>query len=117
MHSQRLERRAPMHRVGYDLIIALQFPHIVFRLPHPFGQFFVPGIRLHDGQLLVAIDQHIVGDQGFGSPSKALNADQRDGVFPQHAAGVHHTQPAAFSAGATCSDLVSASFKNGICGL
>ena len=49
----------------------LQLVGIVFRLPDAFGQRLVPRLGLDHRQLVVAIDQHIVGDLGFAAPARA----------------------------------------------
>jgi hypothetical protein len=59
-------------------------------LRHALGQRFAPGFGLDDGQLVVAVDQHIIGDERLAALAVALDAPRRDGVFAQDFATLRH---------------------------
>ena len=59
---------------------------IVLRLGHAFGQRFVPGLGLDDGQFVVAIDEHVIGGQRLTASALSFDASERDGILAQDAA-------------------------------
>ena len=52
---------------------------------------FVPRLGLDDGQLGVAIDQHVIGGERLAAPPVAFDAAQRDRIFAPDAAAFDHT--------------------------
>ena len=67
-----------------------QLAGIVLRLRHAFGQRLVPRLGLDHGQLVVAIDQHVVGGQRLAAPPVAFDAAQRDRILAADAAALDH---------------------------
>ena len=61
---------------------------VVLRLRHAFGQRFVPRLGLDDGQLGVAIDQHVIGGERLAAPPVAFDAAQRDRILAPNAAAL-----------------------------
>ena len=59
---------------------------VVLGLRHAFGQRFIPRLGLDDGELGVAIDQHVIGGERLAAPPVAFDAAERDRVFAPDAA-------------------------------
>ena len=56
---------------------------VIFRLADTLGQLLVLRLGLNDGQLHVAINQHIVGDIRLAAPSTPFDAASCDAVFAE----------------------------------
>ena len=54
---------------------------VIFRLADTLGQLLVLRLGLNDGQLHVAINQHIVGDIRLAAPSTPFDTSGRNAVF------------------------------------
>lgn len=72
---------------------------IVLGLRHPFGQRFVPPFGFDDGELGVAIFQHIIGGQRFAAPPIAFNATERNWILPPDAAPLDDSPARRFQRG------------------
>ena len=92
-----------------------QFPRVILGLRHAFGQFFVPCLGLDDGQLGVAIHEHVIGGECLATSPVAFDATGVMGYSRRIRLPSTTPQPAALRAGSMCSALVSASFIE--CGL
>ncbi len=53
-----------------------------------FGERFAPRLGLNDGDLGVAIDEHVVGDVGLAAPAVTLDAAGGDTVLAQDLAAL-----------------------------
>ena len=73
-----------------------QLAGIVLRLRHALGQFFIPGLRLIDGQLVVPIDQHVIRNQRLRALPQPFDAAGCDVIFAHDAAVLNHTPPGGF---------------------
>ena len=62
---------------------------IVLGLAEAFGDRLVPGLGLDDGELVVAVHEHVVGDDGLAAPTEALNASGRDRELARNLAALH----------------------------
>ena len=67
-----------------------QLAGVVLGLRHAFGQFFVPRLGLDDGQLGVAIVQHVIGGERLAASPVAFDAARRDRIFAPDAAALDH---------------------------
>ena len=56
---------------------------VVLGLADTGGEFLVPRLGLNDGELGVAIDEHVVGDVGLAAPPVALDATGGDTMLAQ----------------------------------
>ena len=62
----------------------------MLRLPDAFGERFVPRLGFHHCQLVIAIDQHVVGNLGVAAPPVAFDATGCDGILAQDAAALDY---------------------------
>ena len=76
-----------------------QLAGVVLGLRHALGQRLVPRLGLDDGELGVAIDQHVIGGERLAAPSVAFEAARRDGVFAPDAAAFDHAPARRFQCG------------------
>lgn len=67
----------------------LELGGVVLGLRHALGQGLVPGLGFQNGELAVAMDQHVVGRQPLAAPSFAFDAAGRDDLAA-YAAALDH---------------------------
>ena len=87
---------APVGGVG---VADRQLGCVIFGLPDALGEFFVPRLRFDNGELGVAIDQHIIRDVRLPSPAATFDAASRDTVLAQDFTSLHDTPPRRFQCG------------------
>ncbi len=59
------------------------FRRVILGLRHAFRQRLVPRFGLVHGQLAIAINQHVIGDERLAAATVAFDAAQRDRIFAQ----------------------------------
>ena len=59
------------------------FARIIIGLTRAFRQRFVPRPGSSNGQLALAIDQHVIGGERLATFAVALDATRREGLFAQ----------------------------------
>ena len=68
-----------------------QLPRVILRLPHAFGQCFVPRLGFHHAELGVAILQHVIRRERFAAwPPVTFDATGRNRILAPDAAALHH---------------------------
>ena len=87
---------ASVSRVG---VADRQLGCVIFGLPDALGEFFVPRLRLDNGELGIAIDQHIIRDVRLPSPPPTFDAAFGDAVLAQDFTSLHDTPPRRFQCG------------------
>ena len=87
---------ASVSRVG---VADRQLGCVIFGLPDALGEFFVPRLRFDNGELGVAIHQHIIRDVRLPSPAATFDAASRDTVLAQDFTSLHDTPPRRFQCG------------------
>jgi hypothetical protein len=68
-------------------------------LRHAFGNRVIPWLGLDDGQFVIAIDQNVIGGQGFAAPPVAFDAAERDGVLARDATAFAYTPTGSLEGG------------------
>ena len=68
---------------------------VLFGLVHAFGNFLAFRIGFDYSQPLVAVFQHLIGDQRLDSPAFALQTAQTNGEFSPHACALDHASSRA----------------------
>src|ERR1019366_1674400 len=76
-----------------------KLPGVVLGLRHAFGEWFVPRLRLDDGELVIAIDEDVVGNEPLAAAPVACKAALGDLVLPRNAAALHHAPPRRLEGG------------------
>ncbi len=64
-----------------------------------FGQRLIPGFGFDGGEFGVAVDEDVVGEEGFGAASEAFEAAEGDGIFAHDAAAFDYAPAGGFEGG------------------